>query len=519
MKNTLPKVSFAAALCLGAAIASGSGGQTWYCTKGDATKVGSAYPNNTFNDPSYWHLADGTVMTEFSTEDDYYLCNTTYLQGAPTFPGGPLHLGSVAEDKSVTVWIYSGNIPTHGVVLEKGNITCNRGGTGSAHSLIGDVMVVAPRSAPFRVAYRVSSATFFMPGAVTGKADTALRFSDGAKDSVGAVLTDVTGYHGLIAMTSTVENVSSSTGFKLSFKCSSFPGSLEMSRNTVLQMDNTAASSAMTISNMTFHAGSRIVITGTSAAHSSFSATGSMTAEPGVEIVLNFAVPISPETNTIVLLSAPVDGANFTKDDFVFDASKSDWKQLYHLDTVVENGVKSLVAVFEPLVKQTNTYPYEYDFRNDEGYKASSMTNAAYWSDNLVPHGGVRYYTSYNLRTVYSPYTVGVFPGLSLTLEGGSLRVFNSEYTVTNLIVSGGTIQYGNIGDTTKPFHSEMISLRDGKTLTFETYLGHGIDIDSEISGNGRLWFSGIRREATSSPSAHYILRKANEDFGLFRGL
>ena len=106
-----------------------------------------------------------------------------------------------------------------------------------------------------------------------------------------------------------------------------------------------------------------------------------------------------------------------------------------------------------------------------------------------------------------------MFPGLSLTIEGGSLRIFNSEYTVTNLIVSGGGIQYGNIGDTTRPFHSEMISLRDGKTLTFETYLGHGIDIDSEISGNGHLWFSGIRREATSSPSAHYILRKPNEDF------
>ncbi|MBQ6329537.1 MAG: hypothetical protein IJI35_11025, partial [Kiritimatiellae bacterium] len=45
------------------------------------------------------------------------------------------------------------------------------------------------------------------------------------------------------------------------------------------------------------------------------------------------------------------------------------------------------------------------------------------------------------------------------------------------------------------------------------TYLGHGIEIDSEISGNGQLWFSGVRREATSSPAAHYILRKPNPDF------
>ena len=511
MKNTLPKVSFAAALCLGAMSAVGSGGQTWYCTKGDTAKN-----NKTFTDPSYWHLSNGTEMTEFSTDDEYYAYNTMYLSSlASTFPGGPLHLGSVVENQPAYYTIYSGNLYTHGVFLEQGNITCNRysGSSASAHTLSGDCTVVAPRSAPFKVIYKYGDTTFYVTGAVNGGTDTALLFNGGAMTKTACLFTDVSAYHGLITVTSTVENTSSTFGFKLSFKCSSFPGSIDMSRGTVLQMDSSAASAAMTMSNMTFHAGSRIVITGTSAAHSSFAATGSVSAEPGVEVVLNFAVPILPETNTIVLLSAPVDGANFTKDDFVLDASKSDWKQLYHLDTVVENGVKSLVAVFEPLVKHTNTYPYEYDFRNDEGYKASSMTNAAHWSDNLVPHGGVRYYTSYNLRTVYSPYTVGVFPGLSLTLEGGSLRVFNSEYTVTNLIVSGGTIQYGNIGDTTKPFHSEMISLRDGKTLTFETYLGHGIDIDSEISGDGRLWFSGIRREATSSPSAHYILRKANEDF------
>ena len=509
MENASLKVLFAAALCLGAAIASGSGGQKWYCTKNDTNK-----DNKSFTTPSYWHLSNGTEMTEFSSEDDYYLCNSSYISGSPTFPCERFHLGSVAEDMSIGILLYSGNIFTHGVFLEKGKITCNRSTTPSAHTLSGDVTVVSPRSAPFRVVYNYNSATFLVPGAVTGGEDTALYFSGLTKTGVGATFTDVSAYHGLITATSAVENTSSTFGFMLSFKCSSFPGSIDMWGGTVLQMDSSVASAAVTMSNMTFHAGSRIVITGTSAAHSSFAATDSVTAEPGVEVVLNFAVPISPETNTLVLLSAPADRANFTKDDFVLNASKSDWKQLYHLDTVVENGMKSLVAVFEPLVKQTSGYPYEYEFKNNEEYQASSMTNAAHWSDNLIPHGGVRYFTDRNLRTVYDPYTPGVFPGLNLILEGGSLRIFNSEYTVTNLIASGGAIQYGNIGTTTKPFHSEMISIRDGKTLTFETFLGHGIDIDSEISGSGRLWFSGIRRASgTSSPSAHYILRKPNEDF------
>ena len=87
-------------------------------------------------------------MTEFSTEDEYYAYNTMYLQVAPTFPGGPLHLGSVAEDKSSYITIYSGQLPTHGVFLEKGTITCNRSSPPSAHTLSGNVTVVAPRSAP-----------------------------------------------------------------------------------------------------------------------------------------------------------------------------------------------------------------------------------------------------------------------------------------------------------------------------------------------------------------------------------
>ncbi|MBQ6330517.1 MAG: hypothetical protein IJI35_15970, partial [Kiritimatiellae bacterium] len=368
MKKVSAKVSFAVVLCFGAAPAFCSGGQTWYCTKND---TGRDYQS--FKTPSYWHLSNGTEMTEFSSEDDYYLCNTTYFSGSPTFPGGPLHLGSVVENRSVTISIYSGNINTHGVFLENGVITCNRSSTPSYHTLSGNMTVVSPRSAPFRVLYNYNSAAFLVPGAVTGGEDTALKFSGGAKTGVSATFTDVSAYHGLITATSTVENTSSTFGFMLSFKCSSFPGSIDISRGTVLQMDSSVANTAMTMSNMTFRAGSRVVITGTSAAHSSFAATDSVTVEPGVEVVLNFAVPTSPETNTLVLISAPTDRANFTKDDFVLDASKSDWKQLYHLDTVVENGVKSLVAVFEPLVWQSNSYPYEYEFRNNEEYKASSM--------------------------------------------------------------------------------------------------------------------------------------------------
>ena len=148
MKNTALNISFAVALCLSAAVAFGSGGQKWYCTRGDTGKN-----NKSFTDPSYWHLSDGTVMTEFSTEDDYYLCNSIYPSVAPAFPGGPLHLGCVDEGMSTGILLYAGHIKGIGIFLEQGSITINRSSTPTAHRLDGACTVVAPRSAPFRFAY------------------------------------------------------------------------------------------------------------------------------------------------------------------------------------------------------------------------------------------------------------------------------------------------------------------------------------------------------------------------------
>jgi hypothetical protein len=54
----------------------------------------------------------------------------------------------------------------------------------------------------------------------------------------------------------------------------------------------------------------------------------------------------------------------------------------------------------------------------------------------------------------------------------------------------------------------------EGKSLGFETFLGRGIEIDSEITGSGDLVFRGPSRNgATSAPGAYYILRKPNENF------
>ena len=495
--NTLVSVAF----LLGAVSAARA--ENWYCTREDTTKN-----NHTFTNQLYWTSSDGAAMTEFDAADDYYACNTMYLSQAPGFFGGPLHFGSIAENKSTTAWIYSGNISckNYGMVLEKGNITCSRDGV-SAHSLLGPITVVSPVSAPFRLGFRKPTATLHIQNQVFGGVDKGLYVSGGGQTSVACMFYDLSQYQGLITVSNSISNFE----MKLIFRNPNFPGSLDLTRDTALQMYDAEKSLEMTVSNMTFRTGSRIIIGGTADAHGSFTASGSLTAEPGVEIYLNFDVPVSKDEQRIVLLSAPVENADFTEDDFTLNASQSDWKHHCHLETTVEDGVKSLVAVFEPLVQQTGSYPYEYEFKNTEAYRASSMTNAARWSDGEIPHGGVHYWTTTNLRTPYYPNEPGVFPGKSLALDGGAIRIFHNEYTITNLIVNGGTVQFVN---TCKTSHCERITIMDGKRLSVETYLGNIIEFDSEIAGGGSIWFSGIKRSAgTSSPGGQYVLRKPNLDY------
>lgn len=495
--NTLVSVAF----LLGAVSAARA--ENWYCTREDTTKN-----NHTFTNQLYWTSSDGAAMTEFDAADDYYACNTMYLSQAPGFFGGPLHFGSIAENKSTTAWIYSGNISckNYGMVLEKGNITCSRDGI-SAHSLLGPITVASPVSAPFRLGFRKPTATLHIQNQVFGGVDKGLYVSGGGQTSVACMFYDLSQYQGLITVSNSISNFE----MKLIFRNPNFPGSLDLTRDTALQMYDAEKSLEMTVSNMTFRTGSRIIIGGTADAHGSFTASGSLTAEPGVEIYLNFDVPVSKDEQRIVLLSAPVENADFTRGDFTLNASQSDWKHHCHLETTVEDGVKSLVAVFEPLVQQTGSYPYEYEFKNTEAYRASSMTNAARWSDGEIPHGGVHYWTTTNLRTPYYPNEPGVFPGKSLALDGGAIRIFHNEYTITNLIVNGGTVQFVN---TCKTSHCERITIMDGKRLSVETYLGNIIEFDSEIAGGGSIWFSGIKRSAgTSSPGGQYVLRKPNLDY------
>ena len=509
------KVSVLASVAFFFGAVSAARAENLYCSLNDD----SNNKNRAFTTPSQWKDSNGTGYDEFSEEHDYYVCCDLYLSLAQNLQlnVGPLHMGCLAMSKAGSASIYAGGVTApKGFVVEKGSFTANRYG-GWAHPIKGDIKVLSPSSAPFVFKYNYGDSSFNFNGAVIGNEDVAFSVNGGTKSNVGCTFADVSRYCGLINATSTLGE-ESQYNVKLTFKNTYFPGSLNMSQGTEIQMDSSVAGLKMTVSNMTFRTGSRIIIGGTADAHGSFTAAGSLKAESGVEVYLNFAVPVSKDEQRFVLLSAPVENADFTEGDFTLNASKSDWKHHCRLETFVEDGVKSLVAVFEPLVQQTGSYPYEYEFKNTAEYHASSMTNAARWSDGQVPHGGAHYFTKVNVRTPYLSSSTGIFPGKSLalientstTIPEGALRIFYRDYTVTNLIVNRGTVQFAN---ACKALHCERITVID-KTLSFQTYLGNVVEIDSEIVGGGNIWFSGIKRSAgTSSPSGQYVLRKPNPDY------
>ena len=488
------------------------GGQVWYCTTYD-----SAY-NDAFTKPAKWHLADKTPATAFSDEDVYISNNGLRLSQAPEFPGKALHLGSVSEGlTSSYILLYSGNIKTarDGLFLENGKITLNRAAN-SGHNLTGPVTVIAPATEPFRFNSNYTGCSLNITGSVTGDEGTGVLLGCSVA-KLGFAFTDVSGYKGLIAVTSEVDAASSDMGVTLTLKNTSFPGGVDMGRKTALKTDGDAKGAEMSIGSMTLRAGSRIIIGGTATAHNIYRASKSVSAEEGVELVLDFEVPISYETNTLVLLSAPIGAADFTKDDFVLDASKSDWRQSYALDTVVADGVKSLVVVFEPLVIQIKTFSYEYEFRNNADYRPSSMDDPTHWSNNQVPQGGLRYSTKSNLRAPYDFSQPGVFPGSCLIVDGGAFRIFNDGYTVTNLTLRGATLEWGSGG--TSPRHLvcdrlEILPGEDGAASSIGTYLGYGIVLDTELTGSGDLRFRGVNRSGmTTSPSGNYTLSKPSTNF------
>ena len=225
--------------------------------------------------------------------------------------------------------------------------------------------------------------------------------------------------------------------------------------------------------------------------------------------------PRRATTNKVTILTAPA-SSNLDDSDFVlrFDT----FIPASHYSLVVENdGVtKSLVAVFEAsLVRQISNYEKESTKEKAigsfaEGY--SSLTNAAAWSDGLVPsaeHAPAHYFSARNLRTLVAQSSDYDFPCLSFTKAGSQLTLFTKSFRVPEFIAFGNPIIW-----TGQQIESTIVADRFEAVsgiIELGAYCAKTLTIDAEIVGAADFMMSGV--SGTSAAKGNYVLTGLNTNF------
>lgn len=219
----------------------------------------------------------------------------------------------------------------------------------------------------------------------------------------------------------------------------------------------------------------------------------------------------------VPLLTWPATTA-LTADDFALD-QESGCGNVATL-TVEEDqtaGTLTLYANMASLVQQTAYYRDGVGGTNwRDNINPTSLTNAEHWSDHALPHPGSDYFTSYNLCM---PYAASVndpnwdyeFPGDSLTLDGGTIWIYQSVLTVPRLVCKSS---YICLTMQTKPMTTRVAvpgGIDVSNTLTLRAHQGHCLVLDGAISGSGDINIAG--HSGTGNPSGAFELRGDNGGF------
>ncbi len=224
--------------------------------------------------------------------------------------------------------------------------------------------------------------------------------------------------------------------------------------------------------------------------------------------------PRIPSTNKVTILTAPA-SSNLDASDFVLRLDT--FIPASHYSLAVENdGVtKSLVATFEPMVRQISNYANESTKEKaigsfPEGY--SSLTNAAAWSDGLVPsdtHAPAHYFSEKNLRTLVAQSSDYDFPGLSFTKAGSQLTLFTKSFRVPEFTAFGNPVIWtGAWTDST--IVADTFNAVSG-TIDLGAYCDKTLTIDAEIVGAADLLLHGV--SSTSASQGNYVLTGLNTNF------
>ena len=214
-------------------------------------------------------------------------------------------------------------------------------------------------------------------------------------------------------------------------------------------------------------------------------------------------------------LSVP---GEFSADDFEFVLSDGTPFHCDRYDVVTDGGVTSISCFKYGVVKLTQT-----DSALRTSTQSSAMTNGMQWTDGLWPtnptvnyvvtrvNNAATYLRTYDTGTISEPVDDFVFGGNSLTIDNAYLMMLNKSFRSNKLVLRNGGRIYTPDSSASGSLLGPVVA--ETGAATFNAYSDYKLTIKGEISGTGKLVFTGPDGGATSAAYATYILEGINTNF------
>ena len=519
---------------------------TWYFN-GDVYVDEATTGERGFSSAGKWKDAEGNAATAFNSSDTYVVRNNSRLRimnadNNYSFSGGPIFFGDLA---------YGGNTAgrvrhelakvtfPEGIHFVKGSyqISINNAALRDSRLFAGRIDVDSPASDPFQFVTRgeatgdsgkYSNRRLLIDAPIYSGSETGILIGDTSASGGGTNFTvilvgDCSNYQGRISVKPR-RNLEAAFGnwdtclmladTTVGGAVGIFGGSAIEARKYryIAEAYQSGDAAECTVGTLELAANSVIVVSGDAATPTN----GIIHVRDSLSVTAPVAVNIKYDprrttANKVTILTAPA-SSNLDANDFAlsFDAASP----VSHYSFGVENdGVtKSLVAVFEPTVRQIRNYDNESNKDQATGY--SSLTNAAAWSDGLVPsagHAPAHYYVGNGryLRTLVNDNDY-VFPCRSFTLDGARLTVFTKSFRVPEFIAQNASIFLGQGTGKVKTIKADRLVANSG-TVNFAAYANQTMIVDAEITGDATILIRDTGN--TSSPKGNYLLTGLNTNF------
>lgn len=545
------RTTTAAALLAGATVIAALSAQaTTLYFNGDVNVDEATTGERGFTSAGKWKDAEGNAATAFNSSDTYVVRNNSRLRfiggdNDKSFAGGPIFFGDLAYGGNTAGRVRHEQAKVtfpEGIHFVRGSyqVSINNAALRDSRLFAGSIDVDSSASDPFQFVTRgevegdsgkYSNRRLLIDAPIYSGSEAGILIGDTSANGGGTNFTvilvgDCSNYRGRVSVKPR-RNLGAAFGSwdtclmladtTVGGTVGIFGGSAIEARKYryIAEAYQSGDAAECTVGTLELAANSVIVVSGdtTTPTNGIIHVRDSLSVTAPVAVRIKYD-PRIPTTNKVTILTAPA-SSNLDASDFVLGFDTATPVSHYSFDVENDGVTKSLVAVFEPMVKQISNYENESTKEKaigsfTEGY--SSLTNAAAWSDGLVPsaeHAPAHYLSANNLRTLVAANNDYDFPGLSFTKAGAQLTLFTKSFRVPEFIAIGTPVIMTGAW-TDSGIVADRFNAVSG-TIDFGAYCGKTLTIDAEIVGAADLSIRGV--SGTSASQGNYVLTCFNTNF------